>query len=131
MALSKKAQDIISKNEAIVNANIEKWVREAKRDAVVKIDWAKLVDHFNEVTGKNTRVVGDKARRQITARIKEGHTKFDLAKAIYNCYHSEWHRKTNYKHLTLEFISRSDKLEMYLNAEPEYITQEQKRNESL
>lgn len=131
MGLSKKAQDIISKNEVLVNANIERWIKDAKDAVELNVDWKLLVNHFNEITGKKTRVVGDKAKKQVRARLREGYTKYDISKAIYNCFHSEHHRNTNHKHLTLEFISRGDKMEMYLHAEPEHITQEQKRNESL
>jgi hypothetical protein len=133
--LSKKSKDIISKNEKLVNANIEKWVREAKADAKTKIDWDGLVEHFNTVTnkeGKNkVRVVNAKAKRQFRGRMADGYTKTDIATAIFNCYHSEHHRSTNHRYLTLEFISRADKFEMYLTAKPEIITQAQKRNDSL
>ena len=82
------------------------------------IDWSKLLSKFNEITGKSSRVVPDKARNQILARIKEGYTKNDILKGIENCYKDSHHQETNHKYLTLEFISRPDKLEKFVNVTP-------------
>lgn len=78
----------------------------------LSVDWDILKDNFNELTGKKTKVVSDKAKRQIKARLKEGYTKQDLWNAIVNCFNDPYH-KENPKYLTLEFISRSDKMEKY------------------
>ncbi len=82
------------------------------------IDWSKLLSKFNEITGKKSKVVPDKARKQILARIKEGYTKADILKGIENCYKDSHHQETNHKYLTLEFISRPDKLEKFVNVTP-------------
>ena len=82
------------------------------------IDWSRLLSKFNEITGKSSRVVPDKARNQILARIKEGYTKNDILKGIENCYKDSHHKETNHKYLTLEFISRPDKLEKFVNVTP-------------
>jgi uncharacterized phage protein (TIGR02220 family) len=82
------------------------------------IDWSKLLSKFNDITGKSSRVVPDKARNQILARIKEGYTKADILKGIENCYKDSHHQETNHKYLTLEFISRPDKLEKFVNVTP-------------
>lgn len=79
-----------------------------------QIDFDKLLSFFNETTGKNVRVVNDKTKRQFNARLKEGYTKADIFNAIKNCYNDDYHQN-NPKYLTLEFISRSDKLEKYSN----------------
>lgn len=78
----------------------------------LSVDWDILRDNFNELTSKKTKVVSDKAKRQIKARLKEGYTKQDLWNAIVNCFNDPYH-KENPKYLTLEFISRSDKMEKY------------------
>jgi uncharacterized phage protein (TIGR02220 family) len=79
-----------------------------------QIDFDKLLLFFNTTTGKNVRVVNDKTKKQFNARLKEGYTKADIFNAIKNCYNDDYHQK-NPKYLTLEFISRSDKLEKYSN----------------
>jgi uncharacterized phage protein (TIGR02220 family) len=78
----------------------------------LSVDFEKLKVEFNNLTGKKTKVVSEKAKRQIKARLKEGYTKQDLWNAIVNCFNDPYH-KENPKYLTLEFISRSDKMEKY------------------
>jgi uncharacterized phage protein (TIGR02220 family) len=85
---------------------------------VSNIDWSKLLSKFNSITGKSSRVVPEKAKKQILARIKEGYTKADILKGIENCYKDSHHQETNHKYLTLEFISRPDKLEKFVNVTP-------------
>lgn len=83
---------------------------------VVEINWQGLLDQFNKVTGKKCRVVNSKAKRQFEARIREGYTKLDILHAVQNCMKSEWHKERNNAYLTLEFISRPDKIDAYVNA---------------
>ena len=78
----------------------------------LSVDWEKLKDNFNSLTGKGTKVISNKVKGQINARLKEGYTKQDLWNAIVNCFNDPYH-KENPKYLTLEFISRSDKMEKY------------------
>lgn len=78
----------------------------------LSVDWESLKESFNNLTGKKTKLVSEKAKRQIKARLKEGYTKQDLWNSIVNCFNDPYH-KENPKYLTLEFISRSDKMEKY------------------
>jgi uncharacterized phage protein (TIGR02220 family) len=78
-----------------------------------KVDWDALLLAFNELTKRNFKIIPEKAKRQILARLKEGYSKEDLWNAILNCYNDEYHKETNHKYLTLEFISRPDKMEKY------------------
>jgi uncharacterized phage protein (TIGR02220 family) len=78
-----------------------------------KVDWDLLLSAFNDLTKRNFKLIPEKAKRQILARLKEGYTKADLWNAIENCYNDEYHKETNHKYLTLEFISRPDKMEKY------------------
>lgn len=73
-----------------------------------------LLKLFREITGKNVRVVDDKAWRQFKARIKEGFTLMDFEIAIRNCKNDKYHVE-NPHFLTIEFITRSDKFTRYLN----------------
>jgi uncharacterized phage protein (TIGR02220 family) len=77
------------------------------------IDFEKLLEYFNKITGKKTRVITQKTKDQIKARLKEGFSKEDIASAIKNCYEDKFHIAENHKHLTLEFITRPAKLERY------------------
>lgn len=78
-----------------------------------KVDWDALLLAFNKLTKRNFKIIPEKAKRQILARLKEGYDKSDLWNAIENCYNDEYHKETNHKYLTLEFISRPDKMEKY------------------
>jgi hypothetical protein len=79
----------------------------------VVIDWNALLNQFNQLTKRNHKLIPDKAKRQLLARLKDGYTKQDIWNAIQNCYNDEYHKETNHKYLTLEFISRPDKMERY------------------
>ena len=78
------------------------------------IDFDKLLDFFNKTTNKKCRVISKKVKNQFNARLKEGYTKTDIFEAIKNCSNDPYHVE-NPKYLTLEFISRPDKLDKYSN----------------
>jgi uncharacterized phage protein (TIGR02220 family) len=109
------------KNNATASERIPSDTKNADSDSdsdsdIVKdiINWAELLKFFNAKTNKNCKVIPTKAKTAFTARLKEGYTKQDFAKAIQNCAADEFHIN-NPHHLTLEFISRQDKLDKYLN----------------
>ena len=81
----------------------------------ISIDWEKLLEQFNSITGKNVKVINDQVKNKILGRLKDGYEKQDLLNAIKNCFNDPYHKETNHKYLTLEFISRSDKMEKYAN----------------
>lgn len=93
----------------------------------LSVNWSGLVEQFNEITGKKIRLVNHKAKGQIKARLKEGYTKADILTAIENCYKDKFHMENNHQHLTLEFISRADKLERYCTMKPTTSLQTQDR----
>jgi len=82
-----------------------------------EINWDRLIKIFKEITSKSVRKINDKAKRHIRARIKEGYTVDDFEKAVKNCYEDDYHKETNHKYLTLEFITRPDKFERYSQQE--------------
>ena len=94
------------------------------------VDFGQLVKFFNKKTGKKTRIVNDKAKRQIKARLKNGYTKEDIAKVISNASQDKHHIDSGYKYLTLELISRPEKFDMFLTmeVEPKELTTEEKNN---
>jgi len=76
------------------------------------INWIGLLEQFNSITNKKLKVIDEKTKRQVVARLKDGYTKADLVLAITNCFNDEYH-KENPKYLTLEFITRPDKMQKY------------------
>lgn len=82
-------------------------------DSEVKIDFKRLLDFFNMQTGKKSRVINETVKRSYRARIREGYTKMDIINSIQNAVKNEYHRNTNFQHLTLEFFSRSKILDKY------------------
>ena len=83
------------------------------------IDYGALLLAFNLLTGKKSRVVNKKTKAQINARFKEGYNKADIWKALQNAVNDPFHKETNLKHITLEFITRADKLDKFISlAEP-------------
>jgi uncharacterized phage protein (TIGR02220 family) len=79
----------------------------------IKVDWVALINQFNSITGKKTKVISPIVKTKILARLKEGYTKQDFLTAIENAFNDKYHKETNYQYLTLEFISRADKLERF------------------
>jgi uncharacterized phage protein (TIGR02220 family) len=97
--------------------NIADKIREDKKreDNInnnLSVDWVALLKFFNDVTGRSFKVVSARAKKQIKDRLKEGYSKEDLVTAINNCFNDKYHQD-NRHFLTLEFISRSDKMEKF------------------
>lgn len=84
---------------------------------IYPINWDLLLEFFNKTTNKKCKVVSNKVKTQLNARLKEGFTKADIQKAIVNCYNDAYHTETKHKYLTLEFISRADKLDKFCTIE--------------
>lgn len=77
--------------------------------------YTQFFELFIAITGKKIKVLNDKTKRQIKARMGEGYKIEDFERAIKNCFSDTYH-KENPKYLTPEFITRADKLEKYLLA---------------
>jgi len=92
-------------------------VNDNVNDNVIKsnIDSNKLLSVYNSILGRKTNVIPPKTKKQIALRLKEGYTKEDIVQAITNASKDPHHIESNYKYLTLEFITRSDKLERFVN----------------
>ena len=95
-----------------VNDNVNVNVNVINKDNDRSVNWDGLLLQFNSITGKKMRVVCDKTKRQVNARLKEGYSKQDIVNAITNCFNDDFH-KDNPHFLTLEFISRAEKMQKY------------------
>lgn len=84
----------------------------APKAPAIAVDWAKLLEQFNKITGRRCIVVDEKTKRQVRARLKEGYSKQLIVNAIENCFNDPYH-KENPHFLTLEFITRPDKMQKY------------------
>ena len=114
----KENKELSESNATALNSQCENdAIREdkIKEDKEIDIDFDKLLESYNTLTGKNTRKVTDKAKRQIKARYKDGYTKTDIWNAMLNCSKDKFHKENNYKYFTLEFITREDKLNNFLS----------------
>jgi uncharacterized phage protein (TIGR02220 family) len=92
-------------------------IREEKRkeEKIIDIDSSKLLSLFNSILGKQTRIINTKTKTQIKDRLKEGYTKEDIVNAIRNASKDPHHIDSNYKYLTLEFLTKPDKLDRFVN----------------
>ena len=80
-----------------------------------------FLEKFNTATKRQFKILDDKTKRQLSARLKEGFTEDDILKATGNAYKDEYHQKTSHQYLTPEFITRADKLQRFLNVKkPEW-----------
>ena len=95
-----------------VNDNVNVNVNVINKDNDRSVNWEGLLSQFNSITGKKMKVVCDKTKKQVNSRLKEGYSKQDIVNAITNCFNDDYH-KENPKYLTLEFISRADKMQKY------------------
>ena len=99
-------------NKQLTTTKKYKEEEEVKKE-IKSIDFDKFLLFFNETTGKKLRVINNKARTQINARLKDGYTKADLMNTVINCAKDKFHLDNELKYLTPEFISRADKIDMY------------------
>lgn len=120
--LAKEAEQISTKSTSVESVDLNSTKSTVTVNDNVNVinntnkhsfDWDELIVYFNNVTGKKTKVIPPKVKDAFKLRIKEGFSKDDIANAIFNCYNDPYHKENNHKYLTLEFISRSDKLDRY------------------
>ena len=95
-----------------VNDNVN--VKDIHKD----FNFAIFLDWFNKTTNRNFKSISEATKKSFKARLKEGYTKEDIMKAVINCSKDKFHIE-NPKYLTPEFISRADKLALYLSAPTE------------
>jgi len=72
-----------------------------------------FINGFNIIKNSKFKKT-EKVKHQLNARLKEGYSIEEILTATKACFNDEWHKK-NPKYLTPEFITRSDKLQKYLN----------------
>jgi uncharacterized phage protein (TIGR02220 family) len=111
-------------SESIKNdANDADKVKDKVIDINIDFNFDLFLDWFNKTTNRNFKSIPEATKKSFKARIKEGYTKEDICKAVINCSKDKFHIE-NPKYLTPEFISRADKLALYLSAPTETKTKQ-------
>jgi hypothetical protein len=87
------------------------------KDKKINIDYKKLLEFFNKVTGRKHRTITDDAKKRFKQILEVGYTTKDIANAIENCFNNEFHQK-NRHFLTLDFISKMVNFQKYVDSEP-------------
>lgn len=80
-----------------------------------KIDFDALLNFFNHTFQKKCTVFDKTIQDKYNALIKKGYTKEDIASAMLNASKDHFHVENGYKHMTLEFFSRSVKIDKFAN----------------
>lgn len=96
-----------------VNVNVNDINNNTPAKADDVFDFNRYLETINEKFGRSFKVVNDKTKKQIKARLKENYTKQDIIDAINNCKESEFHKDKGYQYCTPEFFSRSDILDRW------------------
>lgn len=77
-----------------------------------------LVQEFNKIKKSEYRAT-DKLKPKWLSIKKQGYKVDDILRALKNAMDSDFHKQSSFKHLSIEFFTRTDKLEMWLNAKTE------------
>ena len=96
-----------------IQSKINDIISIGKKESSNKIDFERMILYYNKVLLKNCRVISKKSKENFNQRIKEGYKKEDIVKVIDNASNDNFHKENNFKHLTLEFLSRSNIFERY------------------
>lgn len=103
-----RLQNVTNNNNKINNNKINNIITPVKTG-----EYEIFIETFNRITNRKFTVRDRKARTQFLMRLKEGWKIEEIENAIRNCMNDTFHKENNYKYLTPEFITRSDKLEKY------------------
>ena len=79
-------------------------------------EYGQFLEEYNRIFATKKRG-NDKTKRQFNARIKEGFAIRDIIGAMMEARKEQIHIESNFKWLTPEFFTRSDKLDRYVPAE--------------
>lgn len=107
----------INPNIEQINSKINEIIKFRNKQNAKEINFEKLMAYYNKVLAKSCRVISKKAKDNFNQRLKEGYLKEDIVKVIDNVSHDNFHKETNYKPVTLEFLSRPQIFERYSSME--------------
>jgi len=106
----------VNVNDNVINKN------QSKIDHVV----SELLSYFNTTFRKKSKIVSQKVVKAYLNRIKEGYSIDDIKCAMKNASMDSFHKENGFKHCTMEFFSRSEKIDKFVtittsNNSPRYI----------
>lgn len=97
-----------------VQVQVQEQEKEQVKD---KENYNVLLEFLNKQTSKQYRVVTEKTQKQINARLKD-FSMDEIKQAIVNCSQDEYHKEKKYKYLTLEYITRAEQTDKWVNVKP-------------
>ena len=71
------------------------------------------LEEINKMFGRNHKVVSDKLKRSIQARLREGYKNINFHNAMINVKNNDFHKETNYVHVDPYFFAQESKLSKY------------------
>lgn len=77
-------------------------------------DVSKIINIFNEVFGKNSRVMSKKVLNKYKEILKY-YTLTDIQLAMQNAKADEFHVENNFKYCTIEYFSRIEQMDKWMN----------------
>lgn len=113
-------EEKVTDNSTLINNTINSKKAEA------------FVSWFNkfmiEMKGKegNFKCINS-VKQKFFARMRDGYTEKDFERALMNISKSDFHRESNFQHITPTFLCRPDNLEKWCNASPDEIKEQPKR----
>jgi len=107
-----KLKEEVSDDNSVINPITE--ITDSVNVSVKDVNHIEFLEKFNLATERKFKILDDKTKRQINARLKEGFTIEDILTATLNCKKDKYHIE-NPQYLTPEFITRADKLQKFLN----------------
>lgn len=121
IAKRSRAGKISAIQKEILSTSVEQCPTDSTVNVNVNVNdsvkWDKLIEAFNLIFEKRAKVISEPIRKKYRARLKEGYTKKDIIKAMREARKDDYHKETNFKYCTLEFFSRPDKLDRFMNQE--------------
>ena len=86
---------------------------EEEEEEEYTIDFESLLNIINKYGNRSFKVMKDALKKKYKKLLKDGYTKQQVINAIINAHKEDRHKETNFKYLTPEFFSRSEKIDMY------------------
>jgi hypothetical protein len=90
-------------------------VKDKDKDKDKENKYIEFIQKFNLIRKSKFTIKDQKAKRQFDERLKNGFTEDQILTALENLMKDSFHIENNFKYLTPEFITRSDKIEKGLN----------------
>lgn len=109
---SQNIANIAVNDNVNVNVNVND-IKEKPPTPKGEFNFDVYLKKINELFGKQLRVVNDKAKRSIKARLKEGYSKADIWNAMQNVANDNFHKDNNYQYATPQYFAQVKTLDMH------------------